>query len=190
MKMRRLARSAQAKGLSIFRNFVHGSRGAAGTEFALILPVALVLFTGAITYGDAIAIDRKVTLTVHTVTDLVTQYSSISNADMQTLLGASSAIIAPYSSTPMLVTVSEVTTDAAGVAKVVWSTTTPGGTPLTVGQVVSLPTAIDTANVTYIWGQVWYTYTPSIGYQVTGPIVLTDQTYMSPRISTQIALTP
>jgi hypothetical protein len=109
---------------------------------------------------------------------------------MQTLLGASSAIIAPYSSTPMLVTVSEVTTNAAGVAKVVWSTTTPGGTPLTVGQVVSLPTAIDTANVTYIWGQVWYTYTPSIGYQVTGPIVLTDQTYMSPRISTQIALTP
>jgi Flp pilus assembly protein TadG len=174
----------------VFRNFRKGSQGAAGLEFALILPVALVLFTGAITYGDAIAIDRKVTLTVHTVTDLVTQYSTISNADMKTLLGASSAIVAPYSSTPMLVTVSEVTTDAAGVAKVVWSVATTGGTPLTAGQVVSLPASIDTPNVTYIWGQAWYTYTPSIGYQVTGAIVMTDQTYMSPRLSTQITLTP
>jgi Flp pilus assembly protein TadG len=188
--MTRLARDFLARGLSILRNLGNGSQGAAGLEFALILPVALVLFTGAITYGDAIAIDRKVTLTVHTVTDLVTQYSSISNADMQTLLSASSSIIAPYSSTPMLVTVSEVTTDAAGVAKIVWSATTPGGTPLPTGQIVSLPASIDTPNVTYIWGQVWYTYTPSIGYQVTGPIVLTDQTFMSPRVSTQIALTP
>ena len=162
----------------------------AGVEFALVVPVALILFTGAITYGDAIAIDRKVTLTVHTVTDLVTQYSSISNADLRTLLNASSSIIAPYPATPMLVTVSEVTTNGAGVAKVVWSVSTTGGTPLSVGQVVSLPASIDTANVTYIWGQVWYTYTPAFGYQVTGPMVLTDQTYMAPRLSTQITLTP
>jgi Flp pilus assembly protein TadG len=188
--MIRLPRAALAKGLSRLCDLSNGSRAAAGVEFALILPVALTLFPGAINYGDAIAIDRKVTLTVHTVTDLVTQYSSISNADIHTVLSASSSIVAPYSPSPMLVTVSEVTTNAAGVATVVWSAATSGGTPLSAGQVVSLPATIDTPNVTYIFGQASYTYTPSIGYQLTGPIVLTDQTYMSPRLSTQITLTP
>jgi Flp pilus assembly protein TadG len=172
------------------RNLRIDSRGAAGVEFALILPVALILFTGAITYGDAIALDRKVTLTTHTITDLVTQYSSISSTDMTTLLNASASVVAPYSAATMLVTVSEVSTDAAGKATIVWSRATVNGTPRTVGSVVTLPSTIDTANVTYIWGEVRYTYTPAIGYQVTGPLILSDQTYMSPRISSTITLAP
>ena len=61
---------------------------------------------------------------------------------------------------------------------------------LVIGSPVTLPPAIDLPNVTYIWGQVSYKYTPTIGYEVTGPIILTDQTYMSPRLSTTVTLTP
>jgi Flp pilus assembly protein TadG len=177
------------KGRKILEICRGDQRGGAASEFSLILPVVLVLFTGAITYSTAIYIDRKVTLTARTVTDLVTQYTSISTADLQTLLGAASAIIAPYPSANAVVTVSEVTTNAAGVAKVVWSQSL-NGTKRPVGQVVTLPATIDTANVTYIYGEVQYTYSPGIGYQVTGPITLHDQTYMSPRLSTTITLTP
>jgi Flp pilus assembly protein TadG len=175
--------------LSTLGNFRRDWSGAALSEFSLILPVALILFTGTITYSNAIYIDRKVTLITRTVTDLVTQYTSISTADLQTLLGASASIVAPYSATPMIVTVSEVTTDASGVAKVVWSQSL-NGVARPVGQVVTLPAAIDTASMTYIFGEVQYTYTPSIGYEVTGSITLHDQTYMSPRLSTSISLTP
>lgn len=164
-------------------------RGAAASEFALVLPVSLVLLTGAIIYGDAIAIDRKVTLTTRTVTDLVTQYTSLSTSDLQTLLNAASAIAAPYSVSNMVVTVSEVTTDASGKATVTWSQSL-NGTKRPTGQVVTLPAAIDTASISYIFGEVQYTYTPAIGYQVTGPITLHDQTYMSPRLSTSVTLTP
>jgi len=184
---RALASASEA--YAAFRRMGRDQRAAAGSEFALVVPLALVLLTGAITYGDAIAIDRKVTLTTRTVTDLVTQYTSISTADLQTLLGASSAIIAPYSSANVIVTVSQVTTDATGKATVAWSQSL-NGTARPVGQVVSLPATIDTPNVTYIFGEVQYGYTPTVGYQVTGTITLRDQTYMSPRLSTTIALTP
>jgi Flp pilus assembly protein TadG len=182
--------SKAGAGLSILRDFRDGPQGAAGVEFALILPFALVLFTGAVTYGNAIALDRKVTLTARTVTDLVTQYQSISKADLQSLLdGATSAIVQPYSASPLRMTVSQVTVSAAGVATIAWTQSTTNGVedlhhP---GDIITtMPTQIDKPNASYIWGEVGYTYTPAIGYQVTGPLVLTDQTFMSPRQVQQI----
>ena len=44
-----------------------------------------------------------------------------------------------------------------------------------------------TLNMTFIFGEVQYTYTPAIGYQVTGSITLHDQTFMSPRLSSNVA---
>jgi len=174
---------------SICRKWRGERRGTALVEFALILPIALFLFTGTIVYGNAIYIDRKVTLATRTVADLVTQYSSLSTATAQTVLGASASIVAPYSVSNMVVTVSEVQTDAAGNATIVWSQSL-NGTQRPVGQVVSLPASIDTANVYYIMGEVQYTYTPAIGYLVTGSLTLSDKTYMAPRISANIPLTP
>lgn len=173
---------------SRLRNWRRDPAGAAVGEFAMILPIALFLFTGTITYGNAIYIDRKVTLTARTVTDLVTQYSSVANTDVQTILGASAQILAPYSSANAVITVSEVQTDSSGNATVTWSQSL-NGTQRPVGQSVTLPSEIDGANVTYIFGEVAYTYTPAIGYLVTGPIVLHDDTYMAPRISSSVPCT-
>ena len=187
--MKTIARRWRAQDVvSILRNWRRDPRGAAVGEFAMILPVALFLFTGTITYGNAIYIDRKVTLTARTVTDLVTQYSSVASTDVQTVLGASSAIIAPYSAANLVVTVSEVQTNAAGAATVTWSQSL-NGTKRPVGQAITLPSTIDGANATYILGEVSYAYTPSIGYMLTGSMTLHDQTYMAPRISTSIPCT-
>jgi Flp pilus assembly protein TadG len=178
--------TAFARRTSLRRFFHADTRGAASTEFVLIVPFALVLFTGAITYGDAIAIDRKVTLTAHTITDVVTQYSAPANTDITNALNASASIIAPYSATLIGVRVSEVTTDASGHATVLWSRATSNWTQRLTGSAVTLPTSIDTPNVSYIWGEATYTYTPTIGYQLTGSLTLTDSTFMAPRLVTQI----
>lgn len=187
--MTTIVRRLRAQSLrSILLDWRGAVSGAAAGEFAMIFPIALFFFTGTITYGNAIYIDRKVTLTARTVTDLVTQYSSVANTDVQTVLGASSAIVAPYSTANIVVTVSEVQTDASGNATVTWSQSL-NGTKRPVGQSLTLPSTIDGANVTYIFGEVAYTYTPAIGYLVTGPITLHDQTYMAPRISPNIPCT-
>ena len=82
------------------------------------------------------------TLTARTVADLVSQVSSITNADMTKSLNASTAVMAPYPASKLKVTVSSVTIDANGKATVDWSDTL-NGTARTNGSTVTLPTALD-----------------------------------------------
>lgn len=161
-------------------------RGIAATEFALILPIMLVLFVGVTEVGQAISISRKVTITVRTVTDLVTQYSALSTSDMSNLLAASAQVMAPYPSSKVSVTVSEVSTDSNGNATITWSSAL-NGTPYATGAKVTLPSGLAQPNISLIWGQVQYNYAPVLGDNIIGPIALSDQIYMNPRLCTAIA---
>lgn len=167
------------------RRFAGDRRGVAAVEFALILPIMLALYVGVTEVGQAISIARKVTITVRTITDLVTQYAAISDSEMTSLLNASAQVMAPYPSSNVIITVSEVSTDSSGNATVVWSASL-NGTAYTAGQSVTLPSALDQPNIYLIWGQAHYKYTPIIGAGVIGTTNLKDQIYMNPRLCTAI----
>jgi Flp pilus assembly protein TadG len=151
-----------------------------------MVPIMLVLFVGVTEVGQAIAISRKVTITVRTVTDLVTQYAALSTTDMSNLLGASAQVIAPYPSGNLAITVSEVSTDASGNATVTWSQSL-NGTANKVGQQVTLPTGMNQPNISLIWGQAQYKYTPVLGDNIIGTTTLSDQIYMNSRLCQEIA---
>src|SRR5438874_245480 len=142
-------------------------RGVAAVEFAMLLPLMVTLYLGSVEISQGVGIDRKVTLTTRTVADLASQVSSINNADMTNLLNASASVILPYDTTKLKVTVSEITIDSNGTAKIVWSDTL-NGTKRTVGSTVTLPAALNVANSSLIWSEVSYSYKPAIGYVVTG----------------------
>jgi Flp pilus assembly protein TadG len=167
-------------------------RGAAAVEFAIILPFMLTLYLGGVELGDALAIQVKVTDTAHIVADLTTQNTSISNATMLSILNASSATIAPYSSPPysasnIVVTVSEVSTDSSGVATVTWSDSL-NGTARPVGQAMTLPSSLaGQTNISLIFGEVSCKFTPGLGYVIIGSINLSDSYYLFPRNSNSIA---
>lgn len=156
--------------------------GVAATEFALVLPVALILFTGVLTFGTANEINHKVTLSARTITDLVAQCSALSTSDMSTLLNATAQVMEPFSSSNMTMTVSQIQVTASGSATISWSAAL-NGAGYTQGQTVTLPTGMVAANTsTYLlWGHASYGYTPAIGYMVTGPLTLYDDFYMYPR---------
>jgi Flp pilus assembly protein TadG len=171
------------------RAFLRGEaseQGIAATEFALILPVALVLFTGVLTYGTANDINRKVTVTARTVTDLVAQCSALLPADMTTLLSATSQVMAPFPAANTTVIVSQVQIPPSGTPTISWSTALSGSGYTAGSNVTTLPTGIVSGNTTttyLIWGHVSYAYTPAIGYVVTGPITLSEDFYINPRVS-------
>jgi Flp pilus assembly protein TadG len=171
--------------LSRLRDFVRAERGLAAVEFAVILPFMLTVYLGGIEVGIGVALDRKVAITTRAVADLASRYVTIKNADMTGILGATSTIIQPYAATPLAVTVSQVTVDANGKATIAWSDSL-NGTARTVGSPVTLPGTLATPNAWYVWGEVKYTYTPTLGYAVTGSWTFTDQIFMSPRESTSI----
>ncbi len=166
-------------------SFARDRRGVSAVEFAMLLPLMVTLYLGVVEVSQGVATDRKVTLTTRTMADLASRVSSINNADMSSLLNASAAVIAPYQPAPLKIVLSAVSIDANGVAKIAWSDTL-NGTARSVGSTVTLPTALNVANTQLIWSEVFYTYSPTFGYVLTGNLNLSDQIYMRPRLSDSI----
>ncbi len=175
--------------LSPLRALRGDHRGVAAVEFAIVLPFMLTLYVGGVELGDGLSINVKVTDTAHIVADLTSQNTCVTSGTtgtMATILGASSATIAPYSASNLVVTVSEVSTNASGVATVAWSQSL-NGTARTVGQTMTLPTSLaGQANISLILGEVSYAYTPQLGYTITGTVNLADSYYLFPRNSTSV----
>src|SRR5579872_5785135 len=154
---------------SYLSRFARDHDGVSAIEFALLLPFMITLYLGGVEVGDGLAIQYKSTLAARTVTDLASQYVSINNSAMTSILNAAAAVVAPYSSSAMVVTVSEVTTNAQGAGTITWSDSI-NGTAHQVGQSVTLPANLQTPNISLLWGEVSYPYKPQMGYVLTGTI--------------------
>jgi Flp pilus assembly protein TadG len=166
--------------LARMRAFGRERRGVAAIEFAVLLPLFLILYLGTFEVGQGISIKLNNSLAARTVADLASQFTNIYNADMTSILGASTTVMAPYPTQPFSVTVSQVTVDANGNATVAWSDSL-NGTARSVGQSVTLPAGMNAPNTSLIWGETQYVYTPGLGYVLTGSITLSNQIFMSPR---------
>jgi Flp pilus assembly protein TadG len=169
-----------------FRCIAGDERGVSAVEFALLLPLMVSLYLGAVELSQGIAADRKVTLTARTICDLVSQVSSINTADMTNALNAASAVMAPYPVSNLKGTVSSVKIDANGNATIDWSKSL-NGTARSTGATVTLPSALVVNGSYLIWSEVQYSYKPVIGAVVTGTMTLKDQIYMRPRLSDSVA---
>lgn len=172
----------------ILRGFRADTRGVSAVEFAMLLPLMVTLYLGGVEVSQGISIDRKVTLTARTVADLVSQVASINNSDMNSVLQASSAVLSPYPVDKAKVTVSLVKIDNNSKVTVEWSDSL-NGTARAKGSAVTLPSALIVPNTSLVWGEVEYSYKPTVGYVVTGTMSLKDQIFMRPRLSDSITRT-
>jgi Flp pilus assembly protein TadG len=159
--------------------FAHDRRGVSALEFALVAPMMITLYFGCVEVSDGVAVDRKVSLTSATLANLVAQSTAISSTDMSNILDASSAIIMPYSSSNLKMTVSCLSIDGNKTVTTKWQATRNGGT----GGSISVPADLKVANTQLILAQVSYAYRPVVGHTITGTLTLSDQMYMMPRIS-------
>jgi len=166
-------------------------RGVAAVEFALILPLMVLLFLGGVEISQAIAIQRMTSLSASTVANLVTQYASISDSQtMPDILNASSAVLTPYPVANAVVRVSCITVDATGKATVTWSRALHGAA-LAAGSAMQLPAALATPNTSLILGETRYAFNPILDYINVGTITLSSSVYMFPRSSSgTVTLTP
>jgi Flp pilus assembly protein TadG len=164
-------------------------RGVAATEFAVIVPVMLVMFFGTVEFSSGIAVDRKVTLMARTLSDLTSQSISVADSDMTNFFAASGAIMTPYPSTPTQATISELYVDPTTLkARVQWS---KGSAPLAVSSTVTIPTALAVGGTYLIYSQVSYLYVPTAGYVMAkAGINLSDIAYTRPRQSTCVYYSP
>jgi Flp pilus assembly protein TadG len=166
-----------------FQCFVRDPRGVSAVEFALLLPIMFALYFGGVEISQGVSIDRKVTLTAGALANLTAQVTTLSTSDMTNVLNAATAVMMPYSASTLKITVSCISIDANSNATVKWSVA-QGGSALS--GTVSIPSALAVANTQLIYSQVSYPYTPTVGYTITGTLNLSDQMYMSPRITAPV----
>ncbi|HET7803365.1 MAG TPA: TadE/TadG family type IV pilus assembly protein [Pseudolabrys sp.] len=167
----------------LLQSFKRDREGTSAIEFAILAPLLISLYFGCVEITDGIAADRKVTLTAGALANLTSQSQTISADGMTNILNASAAIIKPYSVGNLAATITCLKIDADGNAKVKWSATL-NGTARAANSSVTLPdAALAVPNSSLVWSEVTYNYTPVVGYTITGTLPLSDQMFMTPRIS-------
>jgi Flp pilus assembly protein TadG len=177
-QMQRVSRRMRAR-LAEFRS---DRRGIAAIEFAMIVPLMLVMFFGVIEFSSGVAIDRKVTLVARTLSDLTSQSTTVTDADIASFVVTGNAILTPYPTGPLKATISELYIDPnTHVARVQWS---KGTVPRGIGSTVAIPAALQIDNTYLIYSEVSYRYVPTIGYVMakTG-VNLSDFSFTRPRQS-------
>jgi Flp pilus assembly protein TadG len=155
-------------------------RGVSAVEFALLAPVMIGLYFGCAEIATGVGTDRKVSLVAAALANLSAQTATIATADMTNILDASGAIITPYDATKLKMTITCIKIDANKVATVKWSVTRNGTAN---SGTITVPSALAVANSYLIFAQASYAYTPTVGYTISGTLNLSDQMYMTPRIS-------
>jgi Flp pilus assembly protein TadG len=165
--------------------FAADRRGSSVVEFALLLPLMLMMYFGSIQITDAISADRQVTLVASTVAEITSQYVTVSSTDVSNILAAASAVLTPFPVANAKVTLSSVLIDANGKATVDWSATL-NGTQRSGTVTGSIPAALLIPNTSVIWGEATYNYKPAIGWVVTGTIPMYDQIFLRPRQTSNV----
>jgi len=178
----------------LLRQYCGDTRGVIAVEFALLLPIALVLLAMMVVFSQGMSIAQRVNLASRTVTDLVSQQSSsVSVANLTCILGSTASVLTPWDSSNLSVVVSEVKIDISGNATVIWSQAAFNGIARVIASVIPA-SSINTTfakNSYNILGEVSYNYIPlNIYFSPTSTYTLSEAIYMVPRNSPNISLSP
>jgi Flp pilus assembly protein TadG len=165
--------------LRLIAGLAGNERGSAAVEFAVVVPIMLMMFFGVVEFSAAVAVDRKVTLVARTLSDLTSQSTCVTQTDIDNFTSTGRAILTPYSTTPLLSTITELYVDNNLDAKVQWSK----GSSVKSGT-VSIPTGLKIKDTYLILAEVEYLYKPlgGVNYMMSAAGVnLKDLTYTRPR---------
>jgi len=175
------------------RRFRRDAGGVAALEFALILPLLLVMFFGMIDVSMGVGTDRKINMVAQTMADLTSRYASVTTTDFTNFFAIGDAIMTPYDKTPLVSTISQIYLDpATKTAKVQWSR---GDAAVAKNTVVTVPADLVVKDASGVWAanqyliqsEVSYQYRPIIGWVVPkAGITLKEMTFARPRQTTCI----
>ncbi|UVK38958.1 pilus assembly protein [Mesorhizobium sp. AR10] len=182
--------------------FCTDRRGIAAVEFALIVPLLLIMYFVTMEASQAIETSKKVSRIGSMVADLVTQQQSIVTADLDAIMKIGTSTLQPYNrSTPdIIITAIQVTDETTPKVKVVWSRKLYNGTPsadAAKDSITTVPTALKTKGAFLIRVESSLGYKPIITWSADSAkrlglitrfnnISMGETYYLRPRRSTTI----
>ncbi len=173
----------------MLRHLRADERGAAAIEFAIVAPVAILLYCGFAELTLAMMADRRAAHAASVMADLIAQTPSVSSADINDIFNVSSAIMNPFSATSMKVRITSVVADANGVPRVSWSKGN-GMTAFSNGAAVSgFPPTLLAVGDSVIQADIQYGFTSPLQLTLPNVINFTDTFYLKPRQSASVTFT-
>ena len=168
----RLSAAADRAGLMVAAN-----GGVAAVEFAMVLPVMVLMYLGMTEMTFGVNTDRKITLLSRTLADLTGRATSVSSTEMDTIFAAATSVMSPYRSDQAKMVVSSIVVKDTGQkdaqskpilkGTVCWSTARgPGAVALAKGSTVTVPEGFQTADSSYVRADVTMAYAPVFGSEI------------------------
>jgi Flp pilus assembly protein TadG len=160
---------AATRARRFLRRCASDTRGMAAVEFAMVVPIMLMMFIGAVELSQAITVDRRVTQVASSTADLVARSEKqISQTEIGDIMKVGGFIVEPYNQSPLQIVLRNVTSSPtnATIAKQSWSCTYSG-----TGQAqtcacsntnYTLPPNLVTTNDSVVVAEVSYNYTPLV----------------------------
>lgn len=180
------------------RSLRRDDSGVAAIEFAMIVPMLLLMLFGITDVANYFAVDRKVSQIAQAVSDLTSRYTSVQESDVTNFFAIAGAMVTPYDKNVLKAMIHQVYLDPnTKTAKVVWSRATSGTTPLAKNTVYPVPAGLvgkDSsgnwlANQYLIVGEVNYKYVPTIGWVLSkAGVTASEIAFTKPRQMTCVML--
>jgi len=129
----------------ILRRFARDERGVGAIEFAILFPVLLLLYLGAVQLTIGLNVSKRASRSAGSIADIISQQSSVSKSVLAGMPSVAAAIFAPYGTTGLTLKLTGIAIDANGKATVAWSWAQTGQAPYVSGSVVTVPNNMNQA---------------------------------------------
>ncbi len=168
------------------KRFLRNEDGIAAVEFALVAPIMITLFLGAVEFSQAITVKRKIVALTSATADLVAQTKVMDSTVMSNVFEASTAILTPYDTGSLTIVVTGIRIDGSGDATVDWSKPFQGGTARAIGSSVTIPVNLQFPESGLIMTETEYDFSTVVGKFLTSGVHMSETFYLRPRSSTSV----
>lgn len=172
------ARRSMPSGLRLYRD----RRGVAALEFALVLPVMLILFFGVIDVTQVIRAYTKLGIAAQAINDMVAGEDSASLSSVLNAYVGGQLVMAPFPASSLAVSVVSVTFDGSGnPATVAWQVDEGGAPSIPVSTACSMADGLGLGNDSVIIVRATYSYTAMDSHILPASFTLSHVAYGRPR---------
>lgn len=185
-KSMRLSNSISSLSRSLAGRFRRNIEGVAAVEFGLLVPLLLVMFVGTLEIGQAVGLDRRVSMATASTADLIAREKTASDDSLAGVMEIVKHLMSPYDSQRLSIGVVAVKADPANAAntRVEWSYSFQGASVPSKCAAYSMPPGLLGAGASAIIVEGRFDYEPLlVSYFLNSNLTLQDKATVSPRNS-------
>jgi len=158
-------------------------RGFAAVEFAMIVPIMVIMLMGCVETSDALTVSSRMINISGSVADMVARCTTIEKSDLNDIMAISDSLLGRYTPQALYIEIIAIQADANGNTTVSWSFDHNQAQPIAAGTpYTNIPQGLVSPNGALIIAKATYQYHSPMGHFIHGNIALSHTAYNAPRM--------